>query len=86
MTASYEVVLRRSAAKQLRSLPRRDLARVVRRMRLLAADPRPHGCEKLSGAEQYRIRQGNYRIVYGIDDAAHRLEVVAIGHRREVYR
>ncbi|BFU92240.1 MAG: hypothetical protein NTAFB01_34270 [Nitrospira sp.] len=53
----------------------------------MAKQPRPSGCEKLSGeSELYRIRQGDYRVVYGIDDAARLVEVVKIGHRREVYR
>lgn len=84
--ASYSVSLKRSAEKELRALPRADVARLVKRIGALADNPRPHGAEKLSGGEQYRVRQGDYRIVYSIDDAAFRVEVVKIGHRREVYR
>lgn len=86
MTVSYDVVIRRSAGQGLRSIPRRDLARIVRRIESLASNPWPLGSEKLSGAEQYRVRQGDYRIVYAIDDSARQVDVVAVAHRREVYR
>ncbi len=87
MTALYSVVIKRSAEKELRAIPLSDLKRVIDRIRGLAQQPRPSGCEKLSGeSERYRIRQGDYRIVYGIDDAALRVDVVKVGHRREVHR
>lgn len=87
MTASYSVVIKRSAEKELKKLPQADLRRIVERIRGLAQDPRPSGCEQLAGgAERDRIRQGDYRIVCGIDDAAHQIDIVKIGHRREVYR
>ncbi len=87
MTALYSVVIRRSAEKELKAIPSSDLKRVVDRIRGLARQPRPSGCEKLSGeSERFRIRQGDYRIGYGIDDIARRVDVVKIGHRREVYR
>ncbi|BFU88869.1 MAG: hypothetical protein NTAFB01_00560 [Nitrospira sp.] len=83
----YSIVIKRSAEKELKAIPPGDLQRVVDRIRGLAQQPRPSGCEKLSGeSERYRIRQGDYRIVYSIDDAARLVEVVKIGHRREVYR
>jgi mRNA interferase RelE/StbE len=87
VTGSYSLRIKRSAEKELKKLPAGDLRRVVDRIHDLAQQPRPSGCEKLSGeAERYRVRQGDYRIVYGIDDAARLIEVVKIGHRREVYR
>ena len=87
MTDSYSLVIKRSAERELKKLPVGDLRRVVDRIRGLTQQPRPSGCEKLSGeAERYRIRLGDYRIVYGIDDSAHVVEIVKIGHRREVYR
>ncbi len=87
MTALYSVVMKRSAEKELKTVSSSDLKWIVDRIRSLAQQPRPSGCEKLSGeSERYRIRQGDYRIVYGIDDAARLIEVVKIGHRREVYR
>lgn len=87
MTEPYSIIIKRSAEKELKALPSGDLKRIILRIRDLAQQPRPSACEKLSGeSERYRIRQGDYRIVYGIDDDAHRVEVVKIGHRREVYR
>jgi len=62
------------------------LLKIVERIRSLEEDPRPFGCEKLSVQERYRIRQGNYRIAYSIDDNSRAVEVFKIGHRREVYR
>lgn len=84
--ASYSVDIKRSAAKELEELPLRDRRRVVARVRALADDPRPRGCEKLSGEEKYRVRQGNLRILYEIDDGQLRLTIVKIGQRRDVYR
>ena len=66
---------------------KRDRQRVVRRIAALATEPRPCGCEKLTGATSvYRVRQGHYRIVYLVDDAARTVDVLKVGHRREVYR
>jgi len=87
VTGPYSLVIKRSAEKELKAIPSGDLKRIIDRIRSLAQQPRPSGCEKLSGeSERYRIRQGDYRIVYGIDDIAHHVEIVRIGHRREVYR
>ena len=86
MTGSYSLVIKKSAARELRAIPKKDLVRVVGRVQGLAHNPRPTGSEKLSGQEWYRIRQGDYRIVYAIDDEARIVEIVKIGHRREVYR
>jgi mRNA interferase RelE/StbE len=84
--ASYSLFLKRSAAKELEALAAKDRRRIVDRIQALAAEPRPPGVEKLSGAEKYRVRQGDYRILYSIDDAASTVTVVKIGHRRDVYR
>ncbi len=86
MTGSYSVLIKKSAERELRGIPRVDLRRVISRMQALANDPRPPGSEKLSGEERYRVRQGDYRIVYAIDDDQRAVEVVKVGHRREVYR
>ncbi len=61
--ASYELTFRKSVARDLRPLPKQDVVRILRRIRSLADDPRPAGCEKLSGQERYRVRQGRYRII-----------------------
>ncbi len=84
--ASYRVFLKRSAVRELEALPDGDRRRVVRRIQGLSDDPRPAGCEKLSGQEKFRLRQGDYRILYSVDDAESEVTVVKIGHRRDVYR
>jgi len=84
--ASSELVFKKSVAKDLRRVPNADVARIIERIRALADDPRPSGCEKLSGLERYRIRQGVYRIVYEVLDHKLVVLVVKIGHRRDVYR
>ena len=82
----YSVFLRKSAAGELGRLPTKDLARIVERIRDLENDARPPGCEKLSAQERYRVRQGDYRIVYEIDDGARTVDIVKIGHRSEIYK
>jgi mRNA interferase RelE/StbE len=84
--ASYRVLIKHSAAKELEGLELKDRQRVVERIRGLATDPRPPGCEKLSGEDRYRIRQGDLRIVYEIADQELTVTVFKIGHRRDVYR
>ena len=84
--ASYELVFKKSVAKDLRAFPSADVKRILQRIRALAHDPRPTGCEKLSGQERYRVRQGAYRIVYEIEDSRLVVLVVKVGHRRDVYR
>jgi mRNA interferase RelE/StbE len=73
-------------AKDLRGIPQADVRRILARMEALRDDPRPPGAEKLSAQERYRIRQGNDRILYTVTDAALTVEVVKVGHRRDVYR
>lgn len=84
--ASYRLQIKPSAVKDLEVITLMDRKRPVWRIRRLAKDPRPHGCEKLSGHEKYRVRQGNYRILYSLDDAESRIVIVRVGHRRDVYR
>lgn len=84
--ASYELAFRKSVAKDLRAFPKQDVKRILQRLRALADDPRPPGCEKLSSLERYRVRQGVYRIVYEINDEGHVVLVVRVGHRRDIYR
>jgi mRNA interferase RelE/StbE len=84
--ASYELVFRKSVAKDLRAFPKQDIKRIMQRIRSLAGDPRPAGCEKLSGQERYRVRQGVYRIIYEIEDDRLIVLIVKVGHRRDVYR
>lgn len=86
--ADYRLLIKPSAAREIEAIgSRRNLGRVIECISALAIEPRPMGCEKLSGAEnRWRIRQGDYRIVYCVDDAEQVVEVVKVGHRREVYR
>ncbi len=86
MTGSYSLVIKKSAERELRTIPKPDLRRMTERLRGLAQDPRPTGSEKLSGHNRYRVRQGDYRIVYAVDDETRTVQVVKVGHRREVYR
>ena len=84
--AVYSLFFKDSVRKDLASIPKNDLQRIMERIKSLAADPRPIGCEKLSGQEKYRLRQGNYRIIYSIQDTQLTVWVVKVGHHREVYR
>ena len=84
--ASYRILLTKSAAKELDAVPTKDRQRIVTKIGSLAHNPRPVGVEKLSGDEKYRIRQGDYRILYEILDAELIVTVVRVGNRREVYR
>jgi mRNA interferase RelE/StbE len=84
--AVYELIVRKSVSTDLRAIPKKDLERILARIAALATEPRPPGCEKLSGLERYRLRQGRYRILYEIEDARLTVTVVKVGHRREVYR
>jgi mRNA interferase RelE/StbE len=84
--ASFELRFKPSVAKDLLGIPRGDVQRILARIEALRSDPRPTGCEKLSGQEYYRVRQGQYRILYRVADTELVVEVVKVGHRREVYR
>ncbi len=84
--ASYSIRIKHSAAREIEALQPRDRARVVDRIAKLADHPRPPGCEKLSGTDKYRLRQGDHRILYQVIDRELIVIVVRVGHRREVYR
>ena len=84
--AGYEIFFRDSVWKELKRVPKADLKKILSRIEQLGNDPRPMGCEKLTGHELYRIRQGNYRIVYSIQDDELTVWVVKVGHRKDVYR
>ena len=84
--ASYKLLIKPSAAKELEGLPLKDRRRLVARIHGLSVQPRPPGSEKLSGQDRFRVRQGNYRVLYSIDDTLQALTIVKIGHRRDVYR
>ena len=84
---NYKILIKKSAADELAGgIPRKDLEKIIQRIRKLEVEPRPPGCRKLSGQNRFRLRQGDYRIVYQIDDAQRIVEVYKIGHRREIYK
>ncbi len=84
--ANYNIVVKKSVAKDLRSIPNKDIARILERIDLLCKNPRAEGCIKLSGQERYRVRQGIYRIIYEIQDFELIVFVVKVAHRAEVYQ
>lgn len=87
--APYKIFFKKSVEKDLKSIPKRDLIKILRTIQSLGADPRPRGSEKLTDQERYRVRQrvrqGAYRIVYSLQDAELTIWVVTVGHRKEVY-
>ena len=83
--AKYELVFKKSVAKDLRAFAKQDVKRILDRIKLLSDNPRPPGCEKLSGQERYRVRQGVYRVIYAIEDQKLTVLVVKVGHRSDVY-
>jgi len=84
--ASYSVQILPSVIhKDLAKLPKRDVARIMERIKLLGTNPRPAWSKKLSGREEYRARQGNYRILYVIEEAIKIVQVTKVGHRRSIY-
>ena len=84
--AEYKIYFKESVEKDFRTIPKKDIKKIVLRIQSLARDPRPSGHEKLTGQERYRIRQGHYRIIYSIQDKEFTVWVVKIGHRKDVYR
>ena len=82
----YLLTIVPSARKELLNLPDILIKRIDRVITNLSETPRPHGCIKLTGVEAYRIRLGNYRIIYEISDSLRQVRILAIGHRREIYR
>lgn len=84
--ANYKIYFRKSAAKELRKLPNPTVQKVFKRIEALAIDPRPVGCEKLTWQEFYRVRQGNYRIIYSIQDDELTVWVVKVSHRKDIYK
>jgi len=84
--ARYSLLFKKSIARDLRAIPKKDVRRILQRIETLAVNPRPNGCEKLTDQERYRVRQGSYRIIYEVQDDALVVVVVKVGHRKNVYR
>ena len=84
--AKYKITFKKSVTKDFRSIPKQDIQRILKRIDSLADNPRADGCIKLSGDENYRVRQGLYRIIYEIRDGILVINVIKVGHRSAVYR
>ena len=83
--ARYEVTIKKSAVKELEKIPKTHLNRIITRIQNLADNPRPVGVQKLANFDLYRIRQGPYRIVYCIKDETVEIQIIKIGHRKDIY-
>ena len=84
--AEYKVFFKASVEKDLRTIPKKDTKNILQRIKSLTANPRPPGYEKLTGPERYRLRHGDYRIVYSIQDYKLTVWIVKIAHRKDIYR
>lgn len=84
--AEYRIYFKRSVGKDFEGISKKDLKRILQRIENLKENPRPTECEKLTGQNRYRLRQGRYRIVYSVQDNDLTVWVVKVGHRRDVYR
>jgi mRNA interferase RelE/StbE len=83
---TYAVRIKSSAEREMAALPKSVFRAVSKEVLDLEKNPRPQGCKKLSGRREYRVRIGDYRVLYVVDDAAGSIEIVAIGNRKDVYR
>jgi mRNA interferase RelE/StbE len=83
---SYKILIKPSAVKEIEGIPQKDRQRIAARIQGLPTNPRPPGCEKLSGQDKFRLRQGAYRVVYSVNDDESSLLIVKVGHRKEIYR
>jgi mRNA interferase RelE/StbE len=84
--AVYSLFFKESVQKDLDGIPKKDLRKILNRIKSLAADPRPPGCEKLTGRDRHRLTQGRYLIVYAVQDEERTVTVVKVGHREDIYR
>jgi mRNA interferase RelE/StbE len=84
--AAYKIFFKKSVQKDFDAIPKRDPKKILNRIEILTEDPRPPGCEKLTGQQRYRLRQGRYRILYSIQDDELTVWVVKVGHRKDIYR
>ena len=84
--ADYRIFFKSSVWKDFKSIPDKDLTKILSCIENLGDDPRPPGCKKLNGRERYRLRYGRYRIIYSIQDEELTVWMVKVGHRKSVYR
>ncbi len=82
----YRIIVKQSVSKDLKKVPKKDVERILAAIRSLAKNPRPSQSKKLSGQERYRLRQGDYRILYSIEDDRLTVCVVKVGDRKDIYR
>ena len=82
----YRIEVKKSAAKELRKIPRKVLTRILDRIRSLSDDPRPEGSIKLTNKDEYRLRIGKYRVLYSVEDNVLTVYIVKAGHRKDIYR
>jgi mRNA interferase RelE/StbE len=84
--AEYKIYFKKSVWKDFKTIPKKDLKNILKVIKSLSKEPRPLGCRKLSGQEKYRLRQGQYRIIYSIQDDDISVWIVKVDHRKDVYR
>ena len=82
---NYSIEIKKSAAKEIEKLPKTVLKRILNKIQSLSTEPRPSGCKKLTADEKYRLRVGDYRILYSIEDDKVLVYIVKVGHRKKVY-
>jgi len=83
--AVYKIFIEKAIFKQLKNIPERDYQKIIDTIADLANDPRPPGCKKLKGRPGYRVREGNYRIIYEINDKILIVTVIEAGDRKDIY-
>ncbi len=83
---AYRIDISTIAKKNLKKLPKQEVKKIIEKIKFLAVDPRPSGCKKMKNRDAYRIREGNYRVIYRIEDDRLLISVINIGHRKEIYR
>jgi mRNA interferase RelE/StbE len=84
--AEYKIFFKKSVEKDFKVIPKKDLKKILDRIEALTENPRPPRCEKLTGQQRYRLRQGRYRILYSVQDDELTIWVVKVGHRKDIYR
>jgi mRNA interferase RelE/StbE len=82
----YQIIILAKAAKEIEALPKQDQKKVIKILDSLAEEPRPPGCKKLVGSPFWRVRSGQYRVIFSIEDKVLTVEVIKVAHRKEVYR
>ena len=82
----YQIIIKKVALKELKKLPKQEIARISKLIKSLSDEPRPRGCKKLKSYDNlWRVRSGNYRVIYGIEDKILIVEVMEIGDRKDIY-